>query len=478
MNLISSNTVQTNRVQLEFSIDAATFNQAMDRAYKKMVKKLNVPGFRKGKAPKSIVEKMYGVEVFYDDAINYVYPEAYMAAVAEAGIEPVAPADVEVKEIGKDTGCTIVATVTVKPEVKMGKYKGLKVTQVSAEVTDADVETELKNLQERHARTLTVEGRPAQNGDTATVDFEGFLDGVAFEGGKAEGAAVVLGAGNYIPGFEDGIVGKKVGEEFDINVTFPEDYSETTLAGKPAVFKAKLLELKCKELPELDDEFAKDVDDEAETLDALKEKLKKSLAERKESESKSQTEQNVYRALVDVMTAEIPFEMVDNAVEDVMRDYQQRIQMQGMSFEQFQRYTGMNLDAMRVSVRPSAEYRVQVELALDAVAKLENLEPTPEEIAAEYAELAPLYQVEVDVLKSALAEADVKEVLSRRKAFEFVRDNAKFTAEKEEKKAPKATKAKAEKAEKSAEEKPAKKPATRKRTTKKAAEEASEKEEK
>lgn len=483
MSLISSNKVETNRVQLEFSVDAETFNKALDRAYKKMVKKLTVPGFRKGKAPKSVVEKMYGVEVFYDDAINFVYPEAYMAAVAEAKIEPVAAADVEIKEISKENGCTIVAVVAVKPEVTMGKYKGLQVTQVSAEVTEEDVAAELKKMQENNARTLTVEDRAAQNGDTATVNFEGFVDGVAFEGGKAEEAVVVLGAGNYIPGFEDGIVGKKVGEEFDIEVTFPENYGEASLAGKAAVFKSKLLGLKYQELPELDDEFAKDVDDEVETLDALKEKLKKALAERKEQESKSETEQNVYRALVEVMTAEIPFEMVENAVDDIMRDYEQRMRMQGMTFDRFMKYTGMDMEGLRASVRPSAEYKVQVELALDTVAQLEKLDPTAEEIAAEYEKLAPLYQVELDMLKAMVPEADIKEVLSRRKAYEFVSANAKFVAEETEEaekpakaakttKTTKTTKAKAEKAEKSDEEKPAKKPATRKRTTKKSAEEA------
>ncbi len=477
MSLISSNKVETNRVQLEFSVDVESFSKALDKAYKKMVKQLNIPGFRKGKAPRSIVEKMFGVEVLYDEAVNFAYPDAYLAAVKEAGIEPVAPADVEIKEIGKDKGCVIVATVTVKPEVTMGKYKGLKVVQVSDEVTDEDVAEELKNVQKRNARTITVEGRGAQMGDIAVVDFEGFVDGVAFEGGKGTDVEITLGEGRFIPGFEDGIVGKNVGEEFDINVTFPGDYGEQSLANKAAVFKSALKELKEKQLPELDDEFVKDVDDEAETLEEFKVKIKERLADNKKAEAKAETEQNIYKALVDIMTAEIPKEMVERAVDQMVNEYAERLYSQGMDFDSFLKYTGMTMEAMRATFEVSALYRVQVELALEAVCKAEGLAPTAEDVEAEYKLLAPMYGVSSDKLKKAIPEEEIIEVLSRRKAFEFVKENAKFVAEKEEKPAPKkrtTKKAAAAEGEEAGEEKPAKKPATRKRTTKKAAEEATE----
>lgn len=426
MSLKSSNQVETNRHQLEVEVDADTFEKAVDQAFHKQSKKITIPGFRKGKAPRAFIEKYYGEQFFYEDAVNAVYPAALDEAVKEAKLKLVDDKiDFDVVSIGKD-GLTFKATVTTWPEVTVGEYKGLAVTKKPVSVSDEDVESEIKKVQERNSRMITVEDRPAQMGDAVVIDFEGFVDGVAFEGGKAENHTLDLGSNQFIPGFEEKVVGHSTGEEFDITVTFPEDYQASTLQGKEAVFKITLHEIKQKELSVVDDDFAKDVS-EFDTLEAYKEDIRKNLLESREKAAQDEVEAQLIDQLVENLQGEIPEVMFQNKINDDLRDFAYRLQSQGLDFNTYLKYTGMDQNSIRDHFKPQAEKQVKVRLALEKIAELENIKPTAEEIEAEFEKLAKAYSMEVDKVKGFIPEADLAQDLAVEKAVNIVRDNAKIT---------------------------------------------------
>ncbi|MDY4190665.1 MAG: trigger factor [Oscillospiraceae bacterium] len=431
MSLISAEKTGTNQHELKVSVGKEAFAAAVEKAYRKNVKNINVPGFRKGKAPKHIIEKLYGEGVFYEDAVNSLYPEAYAAAVEEAGLEPVDRPEIEVEEVSGD-GFTFKAVVTVRPEVTLGEYKGLTAEKAEANVTDAMVEAEIDRLKERNARVITVEDRPAENGDQTVIDFEGFIDGVPFEGGKGEKFDLTLGSGQFIPGFEDQIVGKNVGDEFDVDVTFPEDYQAEELAGKPAVFKCRLHELKTKEYPEVDDEFAKDVSD-FDTLAELKDDFRKKLTEAAEKRAQEEFENKLIDQVVEGMQSEIPPCMIDNKMEDLVKDFDYRLQAQGMNLETYLKYTGSGLDAFKQNFAPQAERQVKIRLALEKIVELEGLKASDEEVEAEYAKMAGTYSMEADKIKQFIPAKDIALDLAVNKAIDLVRESAKAVAPAEKK---------------------------------------------
>ncbi|MBQ4155686.1 MAG: trigger factor [Clostridia bacterium] len=427
MSLKSSNKVDTNRYELVVAIDAETFEKAVDVAFKKNVKKLQVPGFRKGKAPRGIVEKMYGENVFYEEALNECYPEAIDGAAKEAGVEIVDFQDVEfdLKSIGKE-GVEFSVKVTVKPEVTVKNYKGLKAEKASVEVTDEDVNAEIERFRERASTMVPVEDRAAQNDDIVVFDFDGYVDGEAFEGGKAEGYSLKLGSGQFIPGFEDQIVGKAIDEEFDVNVTFPEDYHAEELKGKEAVFKCKLHEIKTRVLPEVDDEFAKDVS-EFETLDELKEDIKKKVAERKEADAETGLQNQLIEAMLEGFEAEIPEAMIETKVMENIRDFDYSLQMQGLNMQQYIQYMGLTLDNLKEQYKEQSEKQVKMRLAFEKIAELEALEPTEEEIEAQFKEYAEMYSMDVDKIKASIPQDELVKDLKVKKASDFIKDNAKIT---------------------------------------------------
>lgn len=429
MSLKSSNKVDTNRYELLVEIDAETFEKAVATAFKKNVKKLQVPGFRKGKAPRGIVEKMYGENVFYEEALNECYPEAIDGAAKEAGVEIVDFQDVEfdLKKIGKE-GVEFSVKVTVKPEVTVKNYKGLKAEKPSTEVTEEDITADIERLRERASTMVPVEDRAAENDDTVVFDFDGYVDGEAFEGGKAEGYSLKLGSGQFIPGFEDQIVGKKPEEEFDVNVTFPEDYHAEELKGKEAVFKCKLHEIKTRVLPEVDDEFVKDVS-EFETLDELKEDLKKKAQERKEKDAETQLQTQLIEGMLEGFEAEIPQAMIDQKVMENIRDFDYTLQMQGLNMQQYMQYMGLTLDSIKEQYKEQSEKQVKMRLAFEKIAELEALEPTAEEIEEQYKEYAEMYQMDVEKIKASIPEVELVKDLKVKKASEFIKDNAKITEE-------------------------------------------------
>ena len=431
MSLKSSNKVETNRYELEISIDGAAFQDAVQKAYRKNVKKMNIPGFRKGHAPRSIIEKYYGEQVFYEDALNIVYPDAVESAVEEAGLELVGDKiDTDVTSIGKE-GVELKITVTVKPEVELGEYKGLAAERAAAEVSDADVQAEIDKLAERNSRMVTVEDRAAEDGDIVVIDFEGFVDGEAFEGGKGESYSLTLGSNQFIPGFEEQVVGHNTDDEFEINVTFPEEYHAEQLKGKPAVFKVKVHEIKKREMPEMDDEFAKDVS-EFDTLDELKEDTKKKIAERKEKEADDAVETKLIDQLIEGMKAEIPEAMFERRVDENLRDFDYRLQSQGMNLDMYMQYTGSSVEDFRNNFRPQAERQVKVRLALEKVAQLENIVPSAAEIEEEYKKLAENYSVELERAKSAVPETEIVKDLAVTKAVDLIKENAVITGAKTE----------------------------------------------
>ena len=429
MSLKSSNKVDTNRYELLVEIDAETFEKAVNTAFKKYVKKLNVPGFRIGKAPRGIVDKMYGENVFYEEALNECYPEAIDGAAKEAGVEIVDFQDVEfdLKNIGKE-GVEFSVKVTVKPEVSVKDYKGLKAEKPSTEVTEEDINADIARLRERASTMVPVEDRVAENDDVVVFDFDGYVDGEQFEGGKAEDYSLKLGSGQFIPGFEDQIVGKKIDEEFDVNVTFPEDYHVEELKGKEAVFKCKLHEIKTRVLPEVDDEFAKDVS-EFETLDELKEDLKKKAAERKEKDAETQVQTQLIEGMLEGFEAEIPQAMIDSKIMENIRDFDYTLQMQGLNMQQYMQYMGMTLDNLKEQYKEQSEKQVKMRLAFEKIAELESLEPTAEEIEDQYKEYAEMYQMDVEKIKASIPETELVKDLKVKKASEFIKDNAKITEE-------------------------------------------------
>ena len=437
---------ENHRVELEIEVDAVAFDAAVQRAYEKNVGSINIPGFRKGKAPRAVVERMYGTGVFYEDAMNDVYPVALDAAIRESGYEYVEDSiDLDVVSVGAE-GLVFKAVITVEPDVEVGKYQGLRVTRSVAPVTDEDIAAEASRLQERNSRLVSVEGRAAEMGDTVTFDFEGFVDDVAFEGGKAENHTLVLGSGQFIPGFEEQMVGHGVDEAFDVNVTFPEEYHAADLAGKAAVFKCLIHEIQVKELPELDDELIKDSTD-FETVDAWKADVVARLTASREEAADAEVENQIVDKLIAGMKGDIPAAMVENRINENVREFEYRLQSQGLSLEMYLQYTNTEMAAFRDSFRERSERQVKLRLILKKIVKLENIEVTDEDIEAEYAKYAEQYQMPVENIRRAIAEDILRSDLAVDKAMKFVKDATTVAK-------PRAKKAKAA-AEESAAEEPA-----------------------
>ena len=421
--------LEKNQVVLTIEVDAEKVNQGLDAAFKKVVTKVNVPGFRKGKMPRQMFEKRFGVESLYQDAVDILLPEAYANAIVETGIEPVDRPEIDVEQIEKGQSMIFKATVTVKPEVKLGEYKGLEVEAFDTNVTDEEVENELKSLQERQAELVIKEEGTAENGDTVVIDFEGFVDGEAFEGGKAENYSLEIGSGSFIPGFEEKLVGAATGEEKDVEVNFPEEYHATELAGKPATFKVKLHEIKGKELPALDDEFAKDADEEVETLDELKAKIKDRLAHDKEHQKEHHVRDTIVEKAAANAEIEVPEAMVDTEVDRMITEFEQRLQQQGMNLELYFQFSGQDEAALRGQMKEEAATRVRVNLTLEAIAKAENIEVSDEEVTAELEKMAEMYNMTVDNIKAALGGLEgLKGDLQLKKAIDFLVENSKTVA--------------------------------------------------
>ena len=430
MKLISCEKLEKSMVELQFSIDAETFKSAVNAAFKRESKKYAVPGFRKGKAPKAMIEKMYGADLFQYDAVNDLFPENYEAAVKEAGIEVVGRPDPEVVSMSEADGAVLKVKVAVKPEVELGEYAGLTVNKDVQTVDEADVDAEIKRMQDRNGRLLTREGE-AQNGDTVDIDFEGFVDGVAFEGGKAEHYSLVLGSGSFIPGFEEQVVGHKAGDAFDVNVKFPEEYQAKELAGTDATFKIKLHEVQYKELPELDDDFAKDVS-EYDTLDELKDSIRKNIAANHEKQADQKVENDLIDQIVAGMKADIPDAMIDSRIEELVQDFGYRISQQGLKLEQYLQYMGMTMENFKEQFREQADKQVKMRLAMEAIVAKESIEATEEEFEAEIKQIADAYKMEADKVKSMVDAAAVKKDLAVNKAIEFVKSKANIVVGKSE----------------------------------------------
>ncbi|WP_394959586.1 trigger factor [Candidatus Allofournierella merdavium] len=428
MNLVKSEKLEKSMQELQFSVDADTFKAAIDKAFKREGKKYNVPGFRKGHAPRAVIEKMYGADIFHYDAINDLFPEAYEAAVAAACIEPVGRPEVDVVSESLDDGVVLKVTVAVKPEIKVGSYTGLKAIKKVHTVDDADVEAELVRMQNRNGRIITREGK-AENGDTVDMDFEGFVDGTPFEGGKAEHYSLVLGSGSFIPGFEEQLVGHEAGEEFDVNVSFPEDYHAKELAGKPAVFKIKLHEVKTKELPALDDEFAKDVS-EYDTLDELKASIRKGMEEQNEKQAALEVENDLVNQVIATIEGDIPDAMYEARMDEAVRDFEYRLAQQGLKLDMYLQYMGQTLETFRASFKEQAEKQVKIRLALEAIAAAENITASDEELEAELQRVADNYKMELAKVKELVNPDEVKKDLAVNKAIDFIRDHAEITEEK------------------------------------------------
>ena len=427
MNLISCEKLEKSMVELQFSIDAETFKNAVSAAFKREGKKYNVPGFRRGKAPRHMSEKLYGAEVFRYGAVNDRFPAEYEAAVKAAGIEIVGAPEPEVVSMNETDGATLKVKVAVKPEVTLGDYAGLSVTKKVHTVKDSAVDAELARMQDRNGRLLTREGA-AENGDTVDIDFEGFVDGVAFEGGKAEHYSLVLGSNSFIPGFEDQVVGHAAGEEFDVNVTFPEQYQAEELAGKAAVFKIKLHEVKYKELPELDDDFAKDVS-EYDTLDELKASIRKGMEDNADRSADQQVENDLIEQVVNGMQAEIPQAMYDSRVDELVRDFEYRMSQQGLKMDMYLQYMGMTMEQLRGQFAEQAEKQVKMRLAMEAIVAKENITVSDEEFDAEVKRIADAYKMEEDKVRSIVDADAVKQDLAVNKAIDFVKEKANVTTE-------------------------------------------------
>lgn len=440
--------LEKNMAKLTIEVSAEELEKALESAYQKNKNKISVPGFRKGKVPRKMIEQMYGAAIFYEDAANELIPGAYEKALEECEEEIASSPKIDVTQIEKGKPFIFTAEVALKPEVKLGKYKGVKVDKIDVEVTDADVDAEINKEREKNARNITVEDRAVKDGDITTLDFEGFVDGVAFDGGKGENYPLTIGSGAFIPGFEEQLVGAEIGKEVEVKVTFPEDYQAENLKGKDAVFKCTVKEIKEKQLPELDDEFAGEVS-EFDTLAEYKEDVKKTLTEKKQKDAKNAKENAAVDAAVAVCEMEIPEAMLETQQKQMLDEFAQRISMQGLTMEQYFQFTGSSYQQMFEQVKPQAEERIKARLVLEAIAKAENLEATEEEYEKELQNMADIYQMELDKVKELLGDREKKNImqdLAVRKAAEFVADNAKET--KPKKTAEKADKAaKEEKAE-------------------------------
>ena len=431
MNLISCEKLEKSMVELQFSIDAETFKAAVNNAFKREGKKYAIPGFRKGKAPRHMIEKMYGSDIFHYDAVNDLFPEAYEAAVKEAKIDVVGRPDPEVVSMSEADGVVLKVKVAVKPEVELGEYAGLTVTKEAKNVNEADVDAEVKRMQDRNGRLLTREGA-AENGDTVDIDFEGFVDGKAFEGGKAEHYSLVLGSGSFIPGFEDQDVGHYAGEEFDVNVKFPEEYGAAELACKDATFKIKLHEVKYKELPALDDDFAKDVS-EYDTLDELKDSIRNNIKTNLDKQAEQKVENDLMDQVIANMKADIPDAMVDSRIDELVQDFEYRISQQGLKLADYLKYMGMNIEQFRAQFKEQADKQVKMRLAMEAIVAKEGITASDEEFEEEVKRIADAYKMEADKVKSIVDAAAVKADLAINKAIDFVKEKANVvTAEPKE----------------------------------------------
>lgn len=423
MSLKATNNVETNKYELEIEISAEDFEAAIEKAYLKARKNIAMPGFRKGKAPRKLIEKEYGEQVFFEDAVNLLYAPVVNVAVEESGLELVTRPEVEVTEISKENGVKLKATCITKPEVEVKDYKGIEVEKVVNPVTDEDINKQLDALREKNVTVETVDDRAAENGDDVVIDFEGFKDDVAFEGGKAEDFTLSLGSGQFIPGFEDQIVGHNAGEEFDINVTFPEEYQVKELAGAPAVFKIKLKSISKKVMPELDDDMVKD-STEFDTVDEYKADVKKKLEEANEKHADSEVEAKIFDKVIENMTAEIPQVMFDNRVNEMISELEQRLAPQGISLDLYMQYTGQTIDTVKKAYAEQAEKQVKLRLALEKIAKLENIEVTEDELKAEFDKLAEAYKLDVDQIKQFIHDDDLKKDIAVGKAVDLIKDAA------------------------------------------------------
>lgn len=423
---VKTEDVEKNLVKLTFEVSAEDFTKAINEAYKKNAKKFNIPGFRKGKAPRAVIEKYYTEAVFYDDAINAVLPGAYESAVKEAELEVVARPEIDVEDIKKGEPVVFTALVTTKPEVKLGEYKGVEVAAVDATVTDEDIDKDIAATQQKNARMIEVDDRAVENGDIITLDFEGSVDGVPFDGGKGEDYELEIGSGTFIPGFEDQLVGAEIGADVNVNVTFPEEYHAENLKGKDAVFACKVKNIKVRELPELDDDFASEVS-EFETMADYRADVRKKLEEAAENKAKAEIENEVIEKVVENAEFDLPDAMIDAQVDNTINDFAQRLQYQGMNLDMYLQYTGSNLEAMKAQFRPQAEKQVSGSLVLEAVMNAEGIETTPEELELELVDMSKKYNMELDKIKELLQDAEmerIKKDLALQKTITMLVNNA------------------------------------------------------
>ena len=420
--------LEKNMAKLTVEVPAEQFEAALKTSYNKNKNKFNIPGFRKGKAPQAMIEKMYGAGVFYEDAVDEAINASYPDAAKESGLEIVSRPEISIEQVEKGKAFIYVASVATKPEVTLGEYKGIEVEKAKPEVTDADVEAELKKVQEQNSRLVSVEDRAVADGDQTVIDFEGFVDGKAFEGGKAEDYTLVIGSHSFIDTFEDQLIGKNIGEDVEVNVTFPAEYHAADLAGKPATFKVKIKEIKMKELPELNDEFASEVS-EFETLEAYKEDVKNKLAETKQAQATAENENNVVQKVVDNAQMDIPAPMVDEQVRNMIEDYARRLQSQGISFDQYLQFTGSTIEQLQEQMRPQAELRLRTRLVLEAVVAAEKIEPSDELVEAEIKKMSENYKMDVEQIKSIMGEAGMAQMkadMAVQEAVDFLVAEAKL----------------------------------------------------
>ena len=428
MELTSTSNVSTNKYELKLQVSPEEFNEAVNAVYKTESKKMNVPGFRNGHAPRAFIEKYYGPEVFYEAAVERLYRTMVLEAIDKSGLQVVSVGDFKVDEIGKETGIQCTITVITKPEVTIEEYKGIPVIKEAVAVSEGDIDHEIEHVRERNSRTITVEGRSAQDGDIVEIDFDGYVDGKPFDGGKAENYELTLGAGQFIPGFEDQVVGHNAGEEFDVNVTFPEDYHAEELKGKAAVFKIKLHEIKTKELPVVDDEFVKDVS-EFDTVEAYRKNIEEDLLKRREQAADAEMENQIVDAVISKVQAEIPEEMVENETDEMINSFAYRLQSQGLNLETYLKYTNMDTNALREQYKPQADRQVKLRLGLEKIAQLENIQPTEEETEAEYTRLSEEYSMPLEQVKNLVTPENLNADIANRKVIDFLKENAVINPE-------------------------------------------------
>lgn len=425
MSLVSTNKIDATKYELEIKVDAEGFEKALQSAYMKARKRININGFRKGKAPRKMVEQLYGENVFYEDAVNALVNTDVVPTIEDTDYELITNPEINVTSISKDEGVMFKVNITVKPDVEISDYKGIEVEKVVNAVTDEDIDNQIQTLRERNGRLVTIEDRAAENGDVAVIDFEGFKDGVAFDGGKDSNYELALGSNTFVPGFEEQIVGHKTGEEFTINVTFPENYQMQELAGQPCEFKIKLNEIKCKELPDLDDEFVKDAT-EFDTLDELKADIRTKLEDSAARNADMEVENKIFETLIEKLNADIPEVMYENKIDELIRDFEVRLSQNGLNLETYLMYSNMDKDALRKTYEEQAQKQVKVRLALEKIAELENVQITDEQAEEEIGRIAEQYGLTTDRVKSVIRVKDVKSDLKVAEASKIVKDAAKI----------------------------------------------------